>query len=173
MRRRGRDCCGNRNRSFTTSCIELLRKELFYGNNSTFDRKYGITMIRHTQALKFGPTCNLVVLHACFNNGMNFQNILQTDFINQTPSVSRALSNVLGPLCHTISQNPEEYSTLIRPIINAFIGFVSSTCEDTASAALNAIEPITELKTFDRNSNQNLITGEVYGSPDCHCVLCL
>lgn len=86
-------------------------------------------------------------------------NILETDFINQTPSVSRALSSVLGPLCHTISQNPEEYSSLIRPIISAFIGFVSSTCEHTASAALDAIEPITELKTFDRNSNQNLITG--------------
>ena len=41
MWRRGRDCCGNRNRSFTTSCIELLRKEMFYGNYSTFDRKYG------------------------------------------------------------------------------------------------------------------------------------
>jgi len=48
---------------------------------------------------------------------------------------------------------------LIRPIISAFIGFVSSTCEHTASAALDAIDPITELKTFDRNSNQNLITG--------------
>ena len=50
---------------------------------------------------------------------------------------------------------------MIRPIISAFIGFVSSTCEDAASAALDAIEPITELKTFDRNSNQNLITGTV------------
>ena len=69
------------------------------------------------------------------------------------------MSSVLGPLCHIISQNPDEYSTLIRPIINAFISFVSSTCEDTASAALDAIEPIRELKAFDRNSNTNLISG--------------